>query len=212
MTDTTQAIIPKAGAIILAGGPSSRMGQDKAELRLPPPDGPRVISHVINALKQVVSGADILIVGEGREMLGYPTVPDVLPGHGPLVGLYSGLRETQREWNFVLACDLPLVQPALLHGLLSLASDEYDAVVPRLEQTHTTCALYRRSIMPALERLLAEDVRRMRDLLPAIRTRYVEEDELKEWDEGLRSFVNLNTWGDYERVAEVIRLEAEHSS
>ena len=195
-----QSAIPPVGAIILAGGESRRMGQDKATLRLPPPDGPRMIDHVIKALAQVVAKQEMVVVGAGREMLGLPTVPDMLTGQGPLVGLYSGLREAVRDWNFVVACDLPLLQPTLLHSLLTLASDEYEAIVPLLDKAQTTCALYHRRIMPTIERLLAEDVRSLHELLAVINVRYVGEAELRQWDAELVSFVNLNTVRDYERV------------
>ncbi len=179
------------------------MGHDKAELRLPPPDGLRVIEYVIKALAEVVARQDIIIVGGEREMLGLPTASDVVGRQGPLVGLYSGLRQTQRDWNFAIACDLPLLQPALICGLLSLASEEYDAVVPMLDKAQPTCALYHRRIVPTIERLLAEDVRSLRELLPAIRVRYVDEGELRMWDEELVSFINLNTQGDYARVLSI---------
>jgi molybdopterin-guanine dinucleotide biosynthesis protein A len=200
MTDRPQSTVPRTGALILAGGQSRRMGRDKAELRLPPPDGPRVIDHVIKALAEVVARQDIIIVGGDREMLGLPTAPDVLAGQGPLVGLYSGLRQTMRDWNFAVACDLPLLQPTLLRGLLSLADDGYDAIVPMLGKGQTTCALYHRRILPTIERLLAEDVRSLRELLAALNTRYVAEGELRGWDGELVSFVNLNTLEDYARV------------
>ncbi len=216
MTDDPQSEIQnlkskiRLGAIILAGGQSRRMGTDKAELRLPAPDGKRVISYVIDALAEVVAKQDIIIVGEGRAALGIHTIPDVVSGQGPLVGLYSGLRETQRDWNFVVACDLPLLQPSLLRGLSALISDDYDAIVPQLDKAQTACALYHRCVLPALERLLADDVRRMSDLLTAIRVRAVGDKELRGWDSDLRSFVNLNTTEDYQRVGEMMpRLQAK---
>ena len=181
------------------------MGQDKATLRLPPPDGPRMIDHVISALAQVVAKQEMVIVGAGREMLGLPSVPDVLTGQGPLVGLYSGLREAVRDWNFVVACDLPLLQQTLLRGLLTLASDEYDAIVPMLDKAQTTCALYHRRIMPTIERLLAEDVRSLRELLAAINVRYVDEAGLRQWDAELVSFINLNTAEDYAWVVAMMQ-------
>lgn len=86
---------------------------------------------------------------------------------------------------------------------------EYDAIVPLLDKAQTACALYHRRIVPTIERLLAEDVRSLRELLATINVRYVGEAELRQWDVELVSFVNLNTAGDYARVVAMMQAATD---
>ena len=74
--------------IILAGGKSSRMGQDKGLLML---NGRTFMSHIIEALEPVVS--DIIIVSNNSDYDIYKLkrVADILKDSGPLAGLYTGL-------------------------------------------------------------------------------------------------------------------------
>src|SRR2546422_171213 len=112
------------GSIILAGGQSRRMGQNKALLRLAP-GGPTLIERVIAA---VAPFGPLLLVTNTPEVyafLGRPMVPDAETGVGPLAGLLAGLQAAVPAYNFVLACDMPWLQPALLAHLAAQPRD-YD--------------------------------------------------------------------------------------
>ncbi|MBU1487388.1 molybdenum cofactor guanylyltransferase, partial [bacterium] len=96
-------------SIILAGGKSSRMGEDKALLRF---EGRSLIEWVIAGLKEV--GGEIIIVANEPERfksLGLRAVKDILPDKGPLVGLYSGLLSSFSEYSFVCGTDMPFLSP-----------------------------------------------------------------------------------------------------
>ena len=185
------------GSIILAGGQSRRMGQNKALLRLEP-GGPTLIERVLAAVAPF--GPIVLVTNtpETYAFLGLPMVPDAAGGQGPLAGLAAGLAATPAAYNFVLACDMPRLQPALLAAMAGRPRD-YDVLVPRwtapdgTEQLETLHAIYSRACGPALAACLAAGQRRMISFYPAVRVRYLDEPELRAVDPQLQSFRNLNT-------------------
>jgi molybdopterin-guanine dinucleotide biosynthesis protein A len=103
--------------IIVAGGRSSRMGQDKALLEL---QGATMLERTAAALQQVAER--VIVVArdmQGYGPIGLETVPDIYPGLGPLSGIHAGLSASTTEWGIVVACDMPFVQPEVLRALLA---------------------------------------------------------------------------------------------
>ncbi len=176
---------------ILAGGHSKRMGSDKSFALL---DGRPLLEHVI----EHVTALDlplILIANdvERYQPFGLPVFSDLLPEKGSLGGIYTAISVSQAEYTLCVACDMPFLNPALLGHLVSLRQD-YAAVVPRVaNRAQGLHALYQQTCAPALRSALDQDRLRIGEFLQTIRTRYVEEDDLRLLDPDLRSFTNMNT-------------------
>ena len=181
--------------VILAGGLSRRMGRDKASL--PVGDG-TLIEHLVLRLAPVV---DETIVAGGSVRPDLPDVrlvPDRAEGLGPLAGIHAGLTAARYPHVWVVACDLPDVQPAIV-TLLRETSAGYDAVVPRIGgEPQGVCALYLSSLASRIDALLNAGERSIRSLLAASNVRYVTPEELGEVDLELRSFRNINTPAEYQ--------------
>ncbi len=176
--------------LVLLGGESRRMGQNKALLHV---GGIPIVQRVINTVAPLSS--ETLLVGNDAEPyrhLGLPIIPDVEPNLGPLMGLYSGLLATNDELNLLLACDMPFASTALLNHLLT-SSDAYDVVIPRTENgLHPLCAVYRRSTcLPAIRAALDAHSRRVISFFDQVRVREVGPDELHLFDPD--SLMNVNT-------------------
>ena len=125
-------------------------------------------------------------------------VADRRPGLGPLAGMLAGFAAAKQRHVWVVACDLPDIEPALGGLLLALAGD-YEAVVPRPDQEpEGVCALYVRELAPRIEALLESGQRSIKSLLDRSAVRYLTSDELRAVDPQLRSFRNINTPTDYE--------------
>ena len=180
--------------VILAGGRSRRMGHDKATL--PVGDG-TLIEHLARRLAPVVDET-IIAGGVAPPFEGASVVPDREPGLGPLAGMLAGFAAAKQRHVWVVACDLPDIEPALGGLLVALAGD-YEAVVPRPEQEpEGVCALYVRELAPRIEALLESGQRSIKSLLDRSAVRYLTSDELRAVDPQLRSFRNINTPTDYE--------------
>jgi molybdenum cofactor guanylyltransferase len=189
------------GAIVLCGGRSTRMGRDKATL----PFGPEVLlQRVVRLLSDVVEARDIVVVAAVGQAL--PELPaDVIfaqdqhPQRGPLEGLAAGLHVVPNRIDavYVTSCDVPLLEPAFVRRMLDLLED-HDIAVPRDgEHHHPLAAVYRPSVLPAVQRLLAADRLRPRFLFDEVPTREVPVDDLRDVDPELRTLLNLNRPEDY---------------
>ena len=175
--------------IVLAGGGSKRMNQDKA--LLPVGEG-TLVEYILKQLKGRFK--DILIsVSESNKFnfLKEKLVVDEKQGYGPLMGIKSALSVSQHEKNFVIACDIPKIHFKLLDDILSKGQN-FDIVVPvspsgRVEPLF---AVYSQSILPQMERLIRENTHSLLPLFDLCKTDYVNLDS----DSGLK---NLNTLEDY---------------
>ncbi len=113
--------------IILAGGKSKRMGADKALIRF---RGEILIQHAINLLQPVCKPILVSSNNQGHEKFGCPVVPDEILNCGPLGGIYSALKRSTTDWNFVISIDCPFVTEELVH-FLSSEIGESDCLIPK---------------------------------------------------------------------------------
>ncbi len=178
--------------LILAGGASSRMGRNKALLEF---DGQKLVARVATALQALTD--DILIVAndpESYRFLHRPIIPDIQPGRGPLMGLYSGLKSARGDLALLTAVDMPFLSPEFLRYLVLLAPG-YDVVIPNAHgRLHPLCAVYRRAAcLPAVEEAIACGQRRLIAFHPQVRVRQVDEETLRRVEPDLRSLMNVNT-------------------
>ncbi len=174
------------------------MGRDKAFLQV---RGVPLIERVLQVLRGVFR--DIFIVTNAPDRYAglYTTlVIDALDTPGPLTGIYSGLLHSPNEYAFVVACDMPFLNSGLISYLAGLAGG-VDIVTPsvsgRPEPLH---AVYRRGLLPVIERMVVDNKLKIQDLFTASRVRYVTEAELDRFDPARRSFFNLNTPQEYEEA------------
>lgn len=187
------------GAIVLAGGRSERMGQDKALLRHA---GATLLESVVATLKPLVR--EIVVVADRAEKYAMPdcrVVGDSYPQTGPLGGIVTGLQHLGSGAHLAVACDMPSLQPAVLRFLLDAATLEWDAVVPEIDgRPEPLCAVYTDMALPGFRRFLDEGGRALHQALTRIRTRRIPDTEIRRLDPSLLTFTNLNTPHDLERL------------
>lgn len=177
--------------IILAGGKSRRMGQDKAFLKI---DNKRLIELVIERLRAVFD--KIIIVTNDPvkfQFLGVKVVKDIVFNKGPLGGIYTGLLISESKYNFICACDMPFLSSYLLKFMISKVEGN-DVVVPVVgnfvEPLHS---IYSRNCLMPIKRHLENEELRVRDFFPEVKCNYLPENLIRKYDPHLRSFFNLNT-------------------
>ena len=191
----------RAGAIVLCGGKSSRMGRDKATL----PFGPELmLQRVIRLLSEVVDLPQIVVVAAPGQLL--PELPvgvrithDDRSERGPLQGLAAGLKlcDDRVEAVYVTSCDVPLLVPTFVSRMFELLTDHDIAVPYDGQYHHPLAAVYRPAVLSHVQRLLDADRLRPRFLFDEVRCREVRMDELQAVDPELTTLDNLNTPEDY---------------
>lgn len=183
-------MIQDCTAIILAGGDSRRMGRDKANLIL----GEQTLLQRVIATMQQVFPQVIVSVRQPRPEIGLPQVCDEQIDNGPLAGVAAGLGRVTTPWAFVVACDMPFVEAALVE-LLAGYRPGYHAVVPVVQgHQQTLAAFYARSCLDTIRAHLgAGGKNSLRAVLEQLQVRYVDETELLQADPALTSFFDLDT-------------------
>jgi molybdopterin-guanine dinucleotide biosynthesis protein A len=170
------------------------MGRDKAGM--PAGDG-TLVEHLAHRLSPVVDETIVAGASAALDFAGVRRIADRYPGLGPLAGIHAGLLAARHSLVWVVACDLPDVEPAL-GSLMRALADDGEAVVPILNgEPEGVCALYRGSLAPRVEALLISGELSVRGLLARCSVRYVTAEEVRAVDPGLHSFRNVNTPADY---------------
>lgn len=199
--------------VVIAGGRSTRFGE--ADKAVAPLAGVPMIRRVADRIGGVVDElvvncrsdqrdaiADALADHQSPIQFAIDTAPDL----GPMAGIETGLAACHHDYAFVVACDMPFVDPEIVAHLFDRAT-AHDAAIPRLDDGwfQTTHAVYRTDPMvEACNTALARDERRVLDALYELDYVVAEEDAIR--DHGsLISFENVNTREELERAAN--RLE-----
>jgi molybdopterin-guanine dinucleotide biosynthesis protein A len=184
--------------IILAGGKNLRMGKNKAFLEV---NGQRIIDRTANLLRGIFDEV-ILVTNDPLDYLdlNLRTVTDLFPERGSLGGIYTGLFHASCAHAFVAACDMPFLQAALVRYLIDL-SPGFDIVIPRTDDGFQPLhAVYSQRCLPFIEDLLRRDILKIIDFFPKVKKREVPAEEIRRFDPGIRSFLNINTPEDLTRI------------
>lgn len=183
-------MIADCTALILAGGDSRRMGQDKAALVL---DGKTLLESV-TATMQAVFPKVVVSVRQLRAEVDVPQVCDEQVASGPLAGLAAGMEGAATPWIFAVACDMPFIKPAVIEYLAGQRVD-CQAVVPMVHgYPQPLAAFYATSCLDVVESILNGNGKHsLRALLERLQVRYVSEEQMQAVDPQLRSFFDLDT-------------------
>jgi molybdenum cofactor guanylyltransferase len=149
--------------VILAGGTSSRMGTDKALLKL---NGIPFIAHVAATLEGVFDR--VLLAAndpDAYHFLGLEVVPDIYQDVGPMGGIHSGLVHAGEADIFVCACDTPLVTRELVKYVATFPSTAPAAVAFFNQRLHPLFGLYRQMCLPRVVEHLKSRQLRVLDFL-----------------------------------------------
>lgn len=184
------AMKENATAVILAGGRSSRMGEDKSLMKI---NNQPLISVIAKQLDNVFG--EILIGANNEEkyrFLNRRIIPDIEKGKGPLMGILSCLKASQSEINFFTACDIPLMNTDFIKEM-SEVGRYYDAVVPVSDngrKPETLFAVYNRRLINVIEETLKDGKTRITDFFDKANVHFIPMKN-KEW------YYNLNTKENY---------------
>jgi molybdopterin-guanine dinucleotide biosynthesis protein A len=203
-------------AIILAGGFSSRFGQDKGLLNVA---GKPLIKHVLNAADKIVDEKIVVVSSKGQaenymKMLG-SSISILLDKtsmdrtQSPLMGALAGFKEAQGRYSLLLPCDTPLVSSEVISLLFELCINR-NAVIPRwpncyiepLQAVYCTKPVYE-----AARSALGEGKLNMQSMVDRMRgIRYVSTIVLQQLDPELNTFFNVNTPLDLRKAENMLKL------
>lgn len=185
------------------------MGADKAAL---PFGAETLLERAIRIVGEVADEVVVVAQGGSNPVVGLPVriVHDAVEHQGPLAGIAAGLAASLSELSLVVACDMPLIRPAVLRRLVELLGDADICVAVVDGHASPLCAVYRSSVAGVAQQLLAGDERRVMALLDRVQTKRVEAAMFRDLDPDLDSFVSCNTPEAYRQA--LVRLKADATS
>jgi molybdenum cofactor guanylyltransferase len=193
------------GAIVLCGGRSTRMGRDKASLKLH--DGRTMLGRVVNTLAEVVPAEQIVCVAAPAQQVpelsqGVVVVRDANPFRGPLAGLATGLAafDARPRAVYVSGCDSPQLVPEFVQRTFELLGDSAIAALHDGQRWQPLAAVYQRHVQSIAQELLASGTYSLAALLNSVGTRHVTLGELCDVDPQLLSLATCNTPAEFDAL------------
>jgi molybdenum cofactor guanylyltransferase len=191
-------LITDVTGVLLAGGKSTRMGQDK---RFLPIGGQTLLERGLCAMCALFQRVCVVIAQDSPfPPAQVPVFRDVVPDCGSLGGLYTGLREASTPYIFVAACDMPFLNANLVKYMIELREGA-DIVVAswknRLQPTH---AIYAKRCLASFEDMIRTHEMKIQNIFQhsSLSVRFVTENEVSQFDPEGRSFININNTADLE--------------
>ncbi|HEU4685578.1 MAG TPA: molybdenum cofactor guanylyltransferase [Nitrospira sp.] len=201
------SLVVDVTGVLLAGGKSRRMGEDKRYLSI---EGQSLLERSAAALRAVFRTVFVIIAQDSPPLtMEVPVFRDMIADRGSLGGLYTGLKQSKTGHVFVVACDMPFLDPGTMRWFAGL-KDGFDVVMARLEnRLHPMHALYSQRCVPVLEEMVVRRDLKIQRLLgnPSLAVRIVEEKELKDLAPDARGFFNVNTPADLEAARLLARSD-----
>ncbi len=199
-------------AIVLAGGFSSRFGQDKGVLELA---NKPLIRHAVDAVSPVVD--ETIIVTSSQERVtqygkvitaDVQFVIDICESNSPLIGALTGFGYAHGEYSLLLPFDTPFISKEVVSLLFELCLNR-EAAIPRwpncqIEPLH---AVYQTKLaLEAAKSAVAEGKLNVRAMIEKLRgVRYVSTLDIQQLDPELRSFFNINTSADLKKATAMVK-------
>ncbi len=179
----------KITGILLAGGRSSRMGYDKALIKL---GHYRVIELVARTMHVVCDQIILSANSTDYDFLGLQRVSDEVKNIGPIAGLHASLKHCSSNKALVVSCDVPFVSVDLLTHLIEKAESDDTTILMHRQKKHPLIAIYRKSILPHLETAIKQKKYKLLNVIAQSKHSEIQIDrKLAFYDENL--FLNLNT-------------------
>jgi molybdopterin-guanine dinucleotide biosynthesis protein A len=210
-TEPERAETKSRSVIVLAGGKGKRMGMiEKALLEF---EGKTILERLLENLFQVADEVILSVRDSAQKEKFRPVLEkfpcreirfcfDTLEDAGPLEGIRAGLLESRSEYTFVCAGDMPFVNSRVVDLLFKNVSG-HDAALPRWEngKYEPLHAVYSRKLIHETEKIFKKGRRSV--LTPVFEMQdvvFVEVSEIRKLDPALRTFANINTAEDLERM------------
>jgi len=177
--------------IILSGGKSTRMGENKAFIEL---EGVPIVRRIYTLFKELFQ--EVIIVTNQQELFknfDSKIYSDLIPNQGALGGLYTGLFFSTFQYSFCVACDMPFIKKALVQYIINHIEGE-DVIVPRTEDgLQPLHAIYSKNCLDPIKIIMEQGKYKIIDFYNQVNVKIVEEKEFTVLDPLRESFINVNT-------------------
>ena len=189
---------------ILAGGKSSRMGQDKGLMRL---GNKLLVEYSIQLLHNVTNQIFIITSNLDYQQFGFPIISDIEPNIGPAGGILTALYNSKSAQNIILGCDMPFLSLPLLEQLISEKQNASICIFKNETFIEPLFGIYDTDILEEWKSLLKNKNYKLEFLLSQFNTKYIQFSSSGNLD----PFVNINSKNDFEKQLQNLKNGQYHS-
>ena len=199
--------------IILSGGKSTRMGQNKSFLKI----GDSYIIELMTHLMKSIFSKVLLVTNEPElyDFLQVEIYTDIYKNVGPLAGIHSGLVNSETEKNFIISCDIPLMDKEMISSIIEYPSDTLITVPKADGFIQQLCGIYSKKLLPVIEKIISTDIDqenrnnsqekrkcKIHNLIESVPTTIIDNIEnLNGYHSSI--FLNMNKPEDYENILKI---------
>jgi len=183
--------------IILSGGKSSRMGENKSLLKI---GNKTIIERIVELMKDIFS-ENIIITNTPDEykFLQLPLYEDIYKWKGPLAGIHSGLTYSKTEKNFVISCDTPLMIKEMIQYIVNFQTRKPIVFCRAAGYRQPLIGVYKKQIIIENEKLLSNNDettdKSFHHFLKKVNAEIIDPQDLPFYKDEL--FFNVNSPDDY---------------
>lgn len=180
------------GCVLLMGGKSSRMGEDKAFLKY---KEQYFWERIAKEMEGIARTYLSLASKEKAPRTHYEIIEDEYKEIGPIGGIHAGLKYAKEDFLFFAPCDIPTLNHMLIRKVIKEVSSEYEGVVlaSKAGKVYPTVGIYSKKLLDVLEFQIKQKDYRLMNLVRNYRVKVVPIDTL-----GINhDLININTKLDY---------------
>lgn len=195
----------EANAVLLAGGKSTRFGDDKALIYF---QNRPLIEYIYSKLNSFFEKVIIIANnGEYDFLEGAVIKKDIIENKGPLAGIYSGLYYSDKKYNFVVGCDMPFIKEEYFSYLMEKIEEEKPDVLAAEKNGYIEplAAVYSRDVLPLIKEKIDEDKLRLKSFYDQCTVEVIKEAELRKNFDLERLFFNINYPEDKMKAEKLLR-------
>lgn len=181
-------------AIILAGGKSSRMKEEKGLVSF---SGKKLIEYVIEAAKKSTPYIIIITSNPAYKQFGFSCIEDELKEKGPLGGILTGLIHSTTSKNLIVGCDMPFLSETLLSAITQNIGDEDALITEHRGKVEPLCSVYDRNCITHIRLQIEQNQLKITDALERLKTRTISFDN-EAWFKG-NEFTNINSFEEMKK-------------
>ncbi|MBD01553.1 MAG: hypothetical protein CMG45_00665 [Candidatus Marinimicrobia bacterium] len=181
-------------AFILIGGQSKRFGYPKWKSKV---GEITLLNHIYNMCSLF---DNIFIVGKEKpEGFNKPFIKDKFDFQAPINGIFTALKITKSDWNFVISIDLPLMKSSIIKEIWELGNKSKNAIIPRVDgYLQPICSFYHKRILSQILNQIESNELSLNGLISSVETNYIDMDNYK------KEFLNMNTQKEYNKIIDSI--------
>ena len=181
-------------AFILIGGQSKRFGYPKWKSKI---GEKTLLDHIYNMCSLF---DDTFIIGK-KKPTGFnkPFIKDKFDFQAPINGIFTALKKTNSDWNFVISIDLPLMKSSIIKEIWELGNKSKNAIIPRVDgYLQPICSFYHKRILSQILNQIESNELSLNGLISSVETNYIDMDNYK------KEFLNMNTQKEYNKIIDSI--------